>query len=445
MDRVEQAKAEVGHTRVSARVAWTMAAAFLATTLALGVAEPLARWGAAGEALAPPWRRAVNELSSRSREARSAIGEGAFLAANRNLRAGLDGFERALEEDSLLQERLLPVAQAALLRLGLGNESAYLGREGSLFYRPDVDYVTGPGFLEPRILARRALDHQAWEPEPHPDPRPALIELDADLRRLGIALLLVPTPVKPVLEPGRFASRALRARPPVHNPSYPPLLAELRAAGLGIVDLDAALLLLLDRQPTLFLDTDTHWMPTAVEEAARMIADAIERLGVLGVLDDGGGGASGTYQRRDAMISGRGDIAAMLHLPSDNQRFGEQRVAVSIVTEATGRPWRADPRAEVLILGDSFTNVYSDPGLGWGTGAGLAEQLAFALQRPVDRIALNAGGAHAAREALAREPGRLQGKRVVIYQFAVRELASGDWRRVPLVSPDPKSQQGAEP
>ena len=62
--------------------------------------------------------------------------------------------------------------------------------------------------------------------------------------------------------------------------------------------------------------------------------------------------------------------------------------------------------------------------------------MSFQLQEPVDRIALNAGGALAARRALQRHldssTGRIDGKRVVIYQFAVRELAQGDWRLLGL-------------
>ncbi len=33
---------------------------------------------------------------------------------------------------------------------------------------------------------------------------------------------------------------------------------------------------------------------------------------------------------------------------------------------------------------------------------------------------------------LQREPNRLRGKRVVVYQFAVRELIDGDWAVLPL-------------
>ena len=54
-----------------------------------------------------------------------------------------------------------------------------------------------------------------------------------------------------------------------------------------------------------------------------------------------------------------------------------------------------------------------------------------ALRRPVDRLAQNDDAAFATRALLARDPGRLEGKRVVIYQFAARELASGDWAMLP--------------
>ena len=54
----------------------------------------------------------------------------------------------------------------------------------------------------------------------------------------------------------------------------------------------------------------------------------------------------------------------------------------------------------------------------------------------MDRIAINAGGAWSARERLADElrrgSDRLAGKRVVVYEFAARELTSGDWRRIEL-------------
>jgi hypothetical protein len=70
--------------------------------------------------------------------------------------------------------------------------------------------------------------------------------------------------------------------------------------------------------------------------------------------------------------------------------------------------------------------------MNWGCAAGLAEQLSFALNRPVDAILRNDDGAYATREILSRElaqgEDRLAGKKIVVWQFAARELAVGDWK-----------------
>ena len=60
--------------------------------------------------------------------------------------------------------------------------------------------------------------------------------------------------------------------------------------------------------------------------------------------------------------------------------------------------------------------------------------------RPVDRIVQNSDGASATRLALRRMlatgDDRLAGTRVVIWQFAARELTTGDWRELDLPSPN---------
>ena len=126
------------------------------------------------------------------------------------------------------------------------------------------------------------------------------------------------------------------------------------------------------------------------------------------------------------------DITAMLDLPTGQTLYPPERVALRYVVDEAGNPWRPSQDADVLLLGDSFTNIYSLATMGWGEGAGLAEQLSYVLQRPVDRIVQNDQGAHATRGLLHRElaagTDRLAGKRVVIWQFAAREFAAGDWK-----------------
>lgn len=115
---------------------------------------------------------------------------------------------------------------------------------------------------------------------------------------------------------------------------------------------------------------------------------------------------------------------------------------ITRVLNSQGLPWTPDPASPILLLGDSFTNIYSQPELGWGTSAGLSEQLSLALGLRIDRIALNAGGAQATRRELVRQlrqgTDRLAGKRIVIWQFAERELSLGDWQLIPLPAPASK-------
>jgi alginate O-acetyltransferase complex protein AlgJ len=131
-----------------------------------------------------------------------------------------------------------------------------------------------------------------------------------------------------------------------------------------------------------------------------------------------------------------GDITVMMKLPAGQGLFPKEKATIRQIGLPGGQPWRPDPDAGILLLGDSYANIYSQPEMHWGQGAGLAEQLAFELKRPVDRISRNDAGAHATRRMLAQELGRgqdrLKGKTAVIWEFAARELAVGDWKLIEL-------------
>jgi len=419
--RHEFAPEEIGHTAISPTAAWVLGVLLLAT-----IALPPALDLFSGHAGRTVWARLGNGFGA----ARSAWRQQGFFAANRALLTAMDSFEDELEASSLLRERLLPPVQEGLTRsLGLGNEQAYVGRDGWLFYRPDIDHVTGKGFLRPRILDARRRGGEATESPSHPDPIPALLRFHDDLARRGIVLVLAPAPVKPMLEPQHFSRRYSGNEGPLHNPSWTEFRRRVDAAGIALVDL-AGPIAVRQRElgEPLYLASDTHWTPAGVEIAAETIAERLQD-GVSFRLP-----ALGGFAQRRVQVSGRGDIAVMLKLPEGSELFPRQSVIARPVVLPDGGYWQPDPHAEVLLLGDSFSNIYSDPGLGWGSGAGLAERLAYHLQRPVDRIARNAGGAYATREELARQlrtdPRRLDHVKVVVYEFAARELSSGDWQEI---------------
>ena len=87
--------------------------------------------------------------------------------------------------------------------------------------------------------------------------------------------------------------------------------------------------------------------------------------------------------------------------------------------------------------------------MNWGCAAGLVEQLSLALNRPVDTILRNDNGAYATREMLSRELAqgndRLAGKKVVVWQFAARELAVGDWKLLDMTVKPSSSREAGPP
>lgn len=380
---------------------------------------------------------------------------GGWLAANRSLLAHMDELENGLERDSVLMRAALPTAQQWLsTRGGAGNEKVYLGIGGWLFLRPGVDYLTGPPFLDPAVLARRARAGKSWQVPPQPDPRTAILDFHRQLASRGIRLLVLPAPTKAMVYPEKLRP-AMTATGHFHNPSFATFRAALEGHGVEVFDPTAALLAAKqDGREDVYLRTDSHWSPAGLDAVAGALAERLRELGFGSPPDAAtpetdaadpaghpgsrpGAGRerpSGTRMRRAVVVHrGDGDLERMLELPEGSPWPPPEEVRLRRVV---GAPDRGRPAA-ILLLGDSFSNVFSLGHLGWGKDAGLAEQLTFELGEPVERLAVDAGGAWSSRQKLAAEPGRLAGKRLVIYQFAVRELAVGDWKLIQLPEPLP--------
>lgn len=414
IERERQAREEVGVTAYSRGVKWFLSAFFVVTVGAGTV------WHLATEIVEAPrtWPRMLDptRLLPAWEEVRAVSAEAAWASAlkvaNDRMGVNIADYETNLEDGSPVIETLVPTVNAVVTDLlGGSTESVYRGRDGWWFFRPDIDYVTGPAFLNPRVRTERA-----WEP------LPALDEFHRALAARGIDLIVAPIPVKPSIYPERFSARFEGAQTAIQNPSYARFLARLDDAGIGYVDLGEVLWGARANRASVFLTTDTHWSPVGVAFGAAALGEAVARLGVAWEL------SPVSYARSPTELAGRGDTLAMLDLTDGPT----ETVTLERVTR-DGQPWTPDPNAEVLLLGDSFANIYALPSLGWGSGAGLAAQLSAELGRPVDTLAINDNGSYATRAALAagirRGRDRLSGKRVVIYTFASRELAFGDWRK----------------
>jgi alginate O-acetyltransferase complex protein AlgJ len=346
--------------------------------------------------------------------------------------AHLHQFEKDLEQASYFKDFVQPRVQLGLTRFGrVGNKRAVVGRGGWLYYKPGITYLSAPSFLDAEfseIRRKEAID--SGDGPVHPDPRPAIFAFSDMLAQRGIRLVLFPVPDKAAMQPG-----PLHGRPsdepstrfaPARNTAWPRFVDELRAHGVAVFDPTPSEISLTDER---FLVQDTHWTPAWMEEVAQSLAHFVESLTPLPPPR-----SPFTFHSDEETVRRVGDLVDMLKLPDTQTLFLPQPVTIRPVRDEAGADWEPDPNADVLLLGDSFTNVFSLEPMGWGTGAGLAPRLSLALRRPLDVIAQNDAGAHATRQLLARElaagEDRLATKRVVIWEFASRELGVGDWRPI---------------
>ncbi|MHB1462863.1 MAG: alginate O-acetyltransferase AlgX-related protein [Armatimonadota bacterium] len=342
-------------------------------------------------------------------------------------------YETGLEDDSIIGQALRPKAQQFLTNvLGAGNEQVFVGRDGWLYYRPEVEYLTGRGFLTAGEQLKRL---RSGTEAVQPDPIKAIVQFHKYLAERGITLVVMPVACKPMTMSEMLAWPATTPEQPLQNDSYAQFEQKLTDAGVRVMDTTR---LFWDMktgsapQPT-HLRTDTHWTPQTMQSTASVLAAYIKVNNLLGKYP------SVAYRTKPIKVKGEGDISLMLKLDDGGKSFPRQEVELSQVLNPDGSLWSPNRQSPILLMGDSYSNIYSLGTMGWGESAGFGEHLSERLNCPVDMIVINAGGSYASRQQLMKEMSRgddrLAGKRVVVYEFAMRDLSSGDWKLFDLPKP----------
>ena len=182
-------------------------------------------------------------------------------------------------------------------------DKAIIGRDGWMFYKPGVRYLTErPSPPKPG--------------DPPNDPLPAIMDLRDQLAQRGIRLLVMVAPNKESIYPEMLSSRADN-REVLICPQTRRLLDEMKAAGVEMVDLfevfrAAKLGQTHAATMPLYLAQDSHWSPAGVEVAAKAVA---QRILNAGWVQNG----AVTYDLRPAPVHRLGDIIRMLQVPQIEQ------------------------------------------------------------------------------------------------------------------------------
>ena len=360
------------------------------------------------------------------------VNTSSLIDANNAALAAIKSFETALEDSSALADVIRPPALDALLRLGgAGSEEAYIGRDGWVFYRPDVD----------SLVMRQEKSNAAAQ---------GIVDFAAQLAARGVRLVVVPIPGKATIHPEKLSAGKTVFENPVASPIVADLADKVGEAWKQRKAKDGTLVpIAIDATSRIwerklgtgedqFLKTDSHWTPGAMTAIAKSVAEEVLATGIPVAPEE--------LVAEGKEISSVGDTALMLELPASSPLRKAQSMTIEQIKTRDGNPWRANRVSPVLVLGDSYSNIYSADGLGWGGGAGFAEQLSLQLNHRVDKLARNDAGAKSAREMLAAEAfrnlGWLEGKKVVVWLMAAREFARGDWSSVELPKVDNLAASG---
>lgn len=337
-----------------------------------------------------------------------------ILAFNRGLMDWQSHTENHLFEKSVTVKQLQPLGQAAFASLREGATDVMIGKDGWLFHRPSFD-----------LLTKKTKKSSDTFSGPHASIN-AIAALSTALNERGIKLVIMPTWPKTSVQPEQLGATRSHNSLPVKPAWFASWSKEIEKTGAHLHDpADSIREAKTNQNGVAYLRADSQWNPITMMTCARHLADDLVAKNWI----TPGTEKSLTLARK---ITNEGDLARMLRLPAGWQNLTKEKITISEVRTQSKERWLPNRQSPVLLLGDSYSNIFSLKSMGWGEDAGFPEHLGANLGFPIDCILRNGDGAHATRAELsaelARGKDRLAGKKLVIWQFSATELTAGNWK-----------------
>ena len=285
---------------------------------------------------------------------------------------------------------------------------ALAGQDGFLFFRNDLEYVSG-GDLEQQRKGK--------------NPLPVILEFKKLLDDHGVDFLFVPVPTKLEVYPEKLDPDFKALSGQVINPAFRKLVESLSKEGVEVVDLLPVFLQAKSAsaaEPFLFQHQDTHWTDRGLRLAADVLATRVKRYPWYAELAK----QKRSYDLKDTSFSRFGDLQS--RLPEAEQKKYEPETLVAHQVVLSGKPYDDEPESPVVLLGDSFTGVYQ---LTDAEHAGVSAHVARGISYPLDLVMSYGGGPNVRQKLLRRGADALDTKKLVIWMMTARDLYNywEDW------------------
>jgi len=374
-----------------------------------------------------PWNHAGEpEHSATAKRTPSMLPEWTdpIFAANSRLLKRIKDSEGNLDKNSPFVRMTQPMVQEVLAACGEGGTEVMAGKDGWLFYRPSFRFLTRPAedLAEPQILSARYNPAKAAGYRASLKP---ITEFADALKARGIRLVMVPVWPKQSIQPENLGGPAYRSEVALKPAGFAAWRDAIEQSGVLFFDPAESLMAAKRTQNGVaYLKTDSHWNTQTMQRCATDLAHFLTAKGLL---------EPGTVKAAmvPSTVTNLGDLAQMLQMPEGSRRFPQEQIEISEVRGDKGINWLSDRASPVLLLGDSYANIFSLDSMRWGKDAGFAEHLGAALGSPVDAILQNGGGESGTRKQLAHElaagKDRLAGKNVVVWEFSATQITEGQW------------------
>ena len=323
-----------------------------------------------------------------------------------------------------------------------GNARVYLGYNGWLFYQPDITALTGYGPMAPEPFSIMKDPELAKLS----DTKDLIAAYAEQLKERGISLLLVPLPLKPMIYSENITGQGTESW--ITHPDAPVFYDFLRSKGVDVLDLTDGMAKLrtqreyvFRREPAkrdreveesedarmkktkeAFLMQDTHWTPEGMRYIAEQVAAHIKKTYPQALQP-----AAKPIRAVDGGTrSSMGDLVKLLDVRHPEETYEPEKVFLRMIGDGT-----ENKDSNIVLLGDSFVNIFNDPDLGFGNPtkpdqfihAGFAQHLSLLLNQPLDVYAITGKGSTGVRQDFAkRYDDEVRAKKLVVWVIAARDV-----------------------